>query len=86
MTQNDWVQRWTDNGLVFAVVCRHVQRNGLTGTIPDAVGRLTAITDLCVGRRCLVCFLTIQHRILGENNLVGTIPDAVGQLTALRGL
>ncbi len=39
----------------------------LTGSIPSAVGQLTALTSL----------------ILGDNDLAGTIPSAVGQLTAL---
>ena len=39
----------------------------LSGTIPDSLGRLTALTQL----------------ILAETHISGTIPDSVGNLTAL---
>jgi hypothetical protein len=61
--------------------------NRLTGTIPQAIGDLTALTNLCVVGRC-GCSASphSNRRFLQINNLTGTIPGNIFKSTTLQNL
>ena len=66
----------------------------LSGTIPDSLGHLIALTRLGLQNTRIsgtipdsFCLLTaLTHMDLGRTTLSGTIPDSLSSLTALTGL
>ena len=71
-----------------------LDENGLTGAVPDVLGRLTNLERLDLGENELTgavpdvlgVLTNLQWLHLDGNGLTGPIPEALGRLTGLRGL
>eukprot|EP01079_Euglenida_sp_SAG-EU17-18_P012738 gene12738-biopygen7776 len=59
--------------------------NQLSGTLPEALGQMTALTELDIGTlpEALGQMTALTSLDLRNNQLSGTLPEAMGQMTAL---
>ncbi len=84
--------------MLYSLVCRALDYNLLSGTIPPSLGNLTRLQTLCAHRLRLFgmhrksCMLTCRPvrtgvcRGLSNNDLTGVIPISLLRLTALQAM
>eukprot|EP01079_Euglenida_sp_SAG-EU17-18_P013013 gene13013-biopygen8042 len=73
------------------VTALDLHNSQLSGTLPEALGQMTALTDLYLYGNQLSGTLpealgqmtALTHLYLDDNQLSGTLPEALGQMTAL---
>ena len=88
---NAWHGVTVENDRVVSVI---LNANGLSGTLPDALGKLTAVDQFQADENSLTGSIpaaigemtALERLTLNSNDLTGSIPCSLGDLSELRGL